>query len=537
MSERPKDERRDHPLTCNWRPISPEAFDALDLPAMRQKIATITRSQILTEAIVVGRADPDGFISYSRNKNFYADLPPRYRPTSYTYSSVVSSIDQLAGLGLLEHQRAPQGNLGWQSRFKASTALLNAMNSAPLAVIHDPRELIVMRDSDGNLMDYRDSRRAELMRRKLAEINEAITSVAIGLRDQVTDGGPIQFKDGPGAAESKLHRVFNRGSFSLGGRFYGPWWQNIPSKSRAGIEIDGSRTVEIDYRALHPAMLYMQAGKQMEGDPYDLVGWPRPLVKVALLILVNADNRTSAIRAIANEIRGEGAHAKATALVADIEAKHQPIAHMFGSGAGLALQRQESDMTEALLLKLMARGVVALPVHDSCIVPETAKGELMEAMAAELHNSGQKTSAIAGSYPKYDLQYGNSGGAPVVEWLVGHVVVFFPDLPQRDFFGSHSMSISAAAVFEWRGGIAPVPVRKALRHEIKRRGHRHAEVAARAGISRPHFENILQGTFGASPEVADRIRNFLVEGAATVGGGRRGEEGLSTNRDVRTFQV
>ena len=38
-------------------PVSPEAFDALALPAMRQKIATITRSQVLTEAIVVGRAE------------------------------------------------------------------------------------------------------------------------------------------------------------------------------------------------------------------------------------------------------------------------------------------------------------------------------------------------------------------------------------------------------------------------------------------------------------------------------------------------
>jgi hypothetical protein len=444
VSEHPKDERRDHPLTCNWRPASPEAFDALDLPAMRQKIATITRSQVLTEAIVVGRADPDGWISYSRNKNFYADLPPRYRPTSYTYRSVVSSVDQLANLGLLEHQPAPQGNLGWQSRFKASTALLDAMNSAPLVVIHDPRELIVMRDSDGNLMDYRDSRRTERMRRNLAEINEAITSVAIGLRDEVRDGDPIHFKDGSGAAESKLHRVFNRGSFSLGGRLYGPWWQNIPSKSRAGIEVDGSRIVEIDYRALHPAMLYMQAGKQMEGDPYDLAGWPRTLVKVALLILVNADNRISAIRAIANKIRGEGAHAKATALVSDIEAKHQPIAHMFGSGAGLMLQRQDGDMTEALLLKLMARGVVALPVHDSYLVPEKAKGELLELMAAELENFGQKTPAISGrrqktpaisgSYPKHDLQYGSSSDGFGVEWMVGHVVVFFPDLAQVDFF-------------------------------------------------------------------------------------------------------
>ena len=29
-----------------------------------------------------------------------------------------------------------------------------------------------------------------------------------------------------------LRRVFNRGSFQMGGRFYGGWWQNIPSAYR-----------------------------------------------------------------------------------------------------------------------------------------------------------------------------------------------------------------------------------------------------------------------------------------------------------------
>jgi hypothetical protein len=27
-----------------------------------------------------------------------------------------------------------------------------------------------------------------------------------------------------------LYRIFNRGSFSYGGRFYGGWWQQIPKK-------------------------------------------------------------------------------------------------------------------------------------------------------------------------------------------------------------------------------------------------------------------------------------------------------------------
>ena len=67
------------------------------------------------------------------------------------------------------------------------------------------------------------------------------------------------------------------------------------------------------------------------------------------------------------------------------------------------------------------------------------------------------------------------------------------------------------------GGIAPPEVSNALRHEMLRRNQRHRDVAARVGVSRPQFENILQGRFGASPKVAGRIREFLIEGASTVG--------------------
>src|SRR5665213_2823864 len=54
----------------------------------------------------------------------------------------------------------------------------------------------------------------------------------------------------------RLYRVFNNGSFKEGGRFYGGWWQGIPSRYRQYITIDGHTTWEYDYSYLHPAMLY-----------------------------------------------------------------------------------------------------------------------------------------------------------------------------------------------------------------------------------------------------------------------------------------
>jgi hypothetical protein len=258
----------------------------------------------------------------------------------------------------------------------------------------------------------------------------------------------------------------------------------------------------------------------MDGDPYDLAGWPRDLVKVGFNTLVNADTPLAAQRSIANEIGGEGAYAKAQALVRDIKAKHPAIAHMFASGAGLALMRRDSEMTEGLLLRLMARGVVALPIHDSYVVPEKSKGDLLESMAEALQKSVGNNIAISKDYPKSLPQYGGgslSGGFASLGPAVGFVCVFFPEQRQRDFFGGDSLAVPAETVLGWSGGIAPPEVCKALRHEIRRRNQRHGDVAARVGVSRPQFENILQGRFGASPKVADRIREFLIEGASTVG--------------------
>jgi hypothetical protein len=43
------------------------------------------------------------------------------------------------------------------------------------------------------------------------------------------------------------------------------------------------------------------------------------------------------------------------------------------------------------------------------------------------------------------------------------------------------------------------------------------DVADRLGVSRSQFVKILRGRFGASSAVAQRIRDFLIEGAKTVG--------------------
>jgi len=330
-----------------------------------------------------------------------------------------------------------------------------------------------------------------------------------------------------GAAHNNLHRVFNRGSFRFGGRFYGPWWQNIPAKLRQQITINDSRTVELDYPRLHPTFLYAQSGELLRGDPYELPGWNRTLVKIAFNTLVNADTRLAAVRSIARDMGGPGAYHSAETLVREIEAKHTPIAHTFGTGAGLRLMRLDSDLTESLMLRLIRKpGVVVLPIHDSYIVPECHKGDLMDAMARGMAStlglvarSARKSGKLEDSDPQYGALRVLSDGAQWVSDSVASVVIIFPEHPQRDFFGGDRIEVLASDILEWQGGIAPIGVQQALRHEINRLGLRQHKLAGLLHVSPSQLSNLQRGRYGASAELAERIRNFLIGSAKTVGGG------------------
>jgi antitoxin component HigA of HigAB toxin-antitoxin module len=78
------------------------------------------------------------------------------------------------------------------------------------------------------------------------------------------------------------------------------------------------------------------------------------------------------------------------------------------------------------------------------------------------------------------------------------------------FGGLAPFEVAASVVEGWGGGIAPEPVRTALRHEIEARGLTQERLAREVGLSRPQLTNLLVGRFGTSPEVASRLKAFLL---------------------------
>ncbi len=189
-----------------------------------------------------------------------------------------------------------------------------------------------------------------------------------------------------------LKRVFSRGSMERGGRFYGGWWQFIPSEYREYITINGHATVEIDYSELHPRLLYISQGlSPPTGDLYDIGLHPnglpydpkvepyktqRGIVKEVFNALLN--DESGRYRMDKEQIKMLGI--KQSELKKKLLKRHPPLKAVLGKGVGLGFQYIDSQVAEKVMLSLLDKGITCLPVHDSFIVPRIEGKALHEAM-------------------------------------------------------------------------------------------------------------------------------------------------------------
>ena len=229
-------------------------------------------------------------------------------------------------------------------------------------------------DQPGELLEYEDTKETNRLRAELRRINEAIAGLDVECCDPDVD-----------LSQRLLRRVFNNGSFEDGGRLYGGFWQHMKKDDRADcLEIDGHSFVELDYGQMGVSLLYGLAGKTPpSGDLYDLSahGIPtdcRPGIKKVLNAMVWATTPLARMPKGARAIIPKRYTFK---QVQDaIRGKHAEVAHLFGAGKGPRLMRLESDILVEVLVRLLDKGVVALPIHDAILVRADHQQQAIEAM-------------------------------------------------------------------------------------------------------------------------------------------------------------
>jgi hypothetical protein len=340
-------------------------------------------------------------VSYSRSKNWYTGQNQFYGE-AFTYHGVVGAVDLLAQSGLIEEERAiPRNAENMQSRIQATPKLLELMEGAPIVRERERGELI-LRGLDRRPIlfvenEYTTALRNEVIRRNenLSAINFTIDHPDAKLIGSYLQCHWIDKRTGearqniiPWGSPLKLSRIFSRGSWGSGGRFYADY-QNVPPSIRLAARINGEPVASLDFGSLHPMLLYNAAGAIMPERPYHIDGYERKDVKVATNTLINAQTETAATRAIglkwANQRGGRHANrdelARARDLIGAIRQLHEPIADAFGSDAGVSLQFQDSEIMRTVLKECEAEGVPILPIHDEVLVPKRHVATVTEIMA------------------------------------------------------------------------------------------------------------------------------------------------------------
>lgn len=328
----------------------------------------------------------------------------RYGASFLSYRTFTAAMDALEDAGLIAmstpHWDDPAKKNSRVARYMAAPSLMAGIDRTGASVVdlrrHPNAEGIRLKDSKKRLVDYGDDAFANAARDRLRTINDMLEShwadlaltnerLAQELKriDGTRDDEAAQSFD---FAARTVCRFFNKDDWEQGGRFCGAWWISIPKHLRRHILIDGKKTVEVDYSGIHPAMLFALAGKDIPTDPYARCVThkgnedERILVKKTFNALLNADSveGIKKIKKYDETLTGRNWEDFKRFIVES----YPECAGHFGTGAGLRLQRMDSDLAEAVMLRFVRMDYACLPVHDSFIVHHDMLDVLEDTMKA-----------------------------------------------------------------------------------------------------------------------------------------------------------
>ena len=370
--------------------------------------------KLVTDSVgITNESHKNRWASIHLNRSHYSTS--RYQNENITYRiHVERAYKGMIKLGYLRQIKAGLNtpNLKYLTRFEATEKLFSLFNDEQISllvvdkqIIENP-ELIRLRindDGQRRLVDYKENEKIRKMRENAELINSVIAKQWYDL--ELSDAEFVKLEDdihqrsferreGEGRLrlqDRRLYRVFNSPNFDEGGRFYGGWWQIIPSIYRQRILINGKRTEELDFANLHPTILYAEKNLPLIEDAYSVSLKPknvpenshpslfRKVIKSAFNAMLNANHE---ILNSPRDLKLSDWGVSWNQLVDAILKKHRPIASEFFKGTGLKLQYVDSQIAEELMMTFAKENglVPLLPVHDSFICHHGYKKDVKELM-------------------------------------------------------------------------------------------------------------------------------------------------------------
>lgn len=350
-------------------------------------------------------------ISFSSDRNRYNNVMINGRkvPTGAGYTGTMKLVNMLEEQGLLVCEKGynvvtPFGNRMKSGYLVLTQQLINLVESnvdLEKVRIGARNDVLFLRDDKGNDLEFLSSKYTKEIISVLNKYNKMMAKCDVRIANIQLDTG--------------LARIFNS-DFDHGGRLYtsGNSYQGMPAFMRNKITINGYPTAEVDIKGSHISILHTLCDSRLlEGyDPYEISMEGvadfdidkmsfmlceydakhnpfRNLVKVALLIMVNASGYPLAKGALENKIEDQLSkdldkvcnmsdvdlstmtlyglkNINVQLLFKRLKEKHKVIKEHFFSGAGVWLQKMEGDIFTKVIERCIEKDYPVLIIHDSC---------------------------------------------------------------------------------------------------------------------------------------------------------------------------
>ena len=316
-----------------------------------------------------------GFV-YSLGKRLKA-IPKRFRREPYsrdTMNTLLAKGEQLCLIKFERGFKSENYTSGIPSLILPTETCINQarlMEAHEVTDISVPIDPLILRNNPYDYVNYSDEPSTLRMRKSIMEHNEVRTSYNWVYTSE--DNRTIQLSQ----SDLSCRRIF-KGQWCIGGRFYCDA-QNLPQVVRSTITINGEPCVELDYKSMHPRLLYHLAGLKAPSDCYDIDGIDRDVVKKLALIATSTSSRLQAIRSAAFHL--SMTYEEADNALSLFQTRHSCISQMFYQEQWKSLQHQDSLIASHVLDTMTTFGTPTLPVHDSFIVPASSEGILHDTMS------------------------------------------------------------------------------------------------------------------------------------------------------------
>ena len=376
----------------------------LNLKRIRRDNYFTAVNLIVLNLFLAYQEDKTKVVGISRDSNYWDGREKTYNNSKLSYSFMVTSLDVLEKHKyIIEVEKGKQGQYGkpgTTTRYRASESLIklckrDSLDVVDITVSEDfpmirlkgkkPKKTVLNPFPKAKLISYKVTPKIYIMQEMVRGINQhlAITDINLYLsheEEAELNKRMMAKKKDDEAIEDRvryhnkyLYRVFNE-DFEHGGRFYGGFWQQIPSEYRQRITIDNFLTFEMDYSTIHFSMLYQQEGipKEKHGDPYaigDVDDALRKIYKKVMNIMLNTSCFDEALRVCRRSkkiLLPRQLYKTWRELLTHVLSYHKPIKKYFFKQIGTELQRIDSDIAEFVMVKMInEHGIVVLPIHDS----------------------------------------------------------------------------------------------------------------------------------------------------------------------------